>query len=199
MFHFMFRAVGLVAAALAGASLFAAGVPVASADPATDSQGFVDSTARCPATATAVAFGSTAASRVAICKSAGGQYEYRGVRISDGAKLIAAATPDGRGGYTATSDGITYTVTSKALDISTGPQSVRSEPMTFFRCGGPVTGTGPGTPSTAPAPANPAPTPAPLGTPATPVTGAPTAAPTTPLPPPLPAEVGGSPAHSSGH
>ncbi|TLH70256.1 hypothetical protein C1S80_01520 [Mycolicibacterium aubagnense] len=185
---FTIRAAGLAAATLAGAALALTGLPAASADPATDSQGFVDSTARCPTGDTAVAFGSTASSRVAICKSAGGQLQYRGVRISDGAKLIVAATADGQGGYSATSDGITYVVNAKSLDISAGSQPVRSEPMTFFRGGGPLTGT---------AAATPAPAAAPAGTPPTPVTGAATPAPTTPLPPPLPAEVGGS--RSSGH
>ncbi|KAB7758935.1 hypothetical protein MMUC44124_10905 [Mycolicibacterium mucogenicum DSM 44124] len=181
MSDFTFRAAGLAAATLTGAVLALAGSPLAAADPTTDAQGFVDSTARCPTGDTAVAFGSTASSRVAVCKSAGGEYQYRGVRISDGAKLIATATADGRGGYTATSDGITYTVTAKSLDISAGSQSIRSEPMTFFRGGGPL-------PATAPAPA---------GTPSTPVTGAPAPVPTTPLPPPLPAEVGGT--RQSGH
>ncbi|KIU16692.1 hypothetical protein [Mycolicibacterium llatzerense] len=184
MSDFTFRAAGLLAATLTGAALVLAGIPAASADPATDAQGFVDSTARCPTGDTAVAFGSTASSRVAICKSAGGQYQYRGVRISDGAKLIISATADGNGRYTATSDGITYVVTAKSLDISAGSQSIRSEPMTFYRSGGPLTGTA-------------AAAPAPAGTPPAPVTGAPAPTPTTPLPPPLPAEVGG--AHPSGH
>lgn len=184
MSDFTFRAAGLLAATLAGAALVLAGSPAASADPATDAQGFVDSTARCPTGDTAVAFGSTASSRVAICKSAGGQYQYRGVRISDGAKLIISATADGSGRYTATSDGITYVVSAKSLDISAGSQSIRSEPMTFYRSGGPLTGTA-------------AAAPAPAGTPPAPVTGAPAPVPTTPLPPPLPAEVGG--ARSSGH
>ncbi|MCX8560292.1 hypothetical protein OS122_05210 [Mycolicibacterium mucogenicum] len=184
---FAFRASALAAASLTAAALVLAGSLPASADPATDTQGFVDSTARCPTGDTAVAFGSTASSRVAICKSAGGAYQYRGVRISDGAKLIIAASADGRGGYTATSDGITYTVSAKSLDISAGSQPIRSEPMTFFRSGGPLSGT-----AAAPAPAA-----APVGTPPTPVTGAPAPVPTTPLPPPLPAEVGG--ARPSGH
>ena len=173
---------------MTAAALVLAGSPPASADPATDAQGFVDSTARCPTGDTAVAFGSTASSRVAICKSAGGAYQYRGVRISDGAKLIAAATADGQGGYTATSDGITYAVSAKSLDISAGSQPIRSEPMTFFRSGGPLSGT---------AAATPAPAAGPTGTPSTPVTGAPAPVPTTPLPPPLPAEVGG--ARQGGH
>ncbi|MFL0291848.1 hypothetical protein ACJH6J_12440 [Mycobacterium sp. SMC-18] len=184
MSDFRFRAGGLAAATLTGAVLALAGSPLVVAEPATDAQGFLDSTARCPTGDTAVAFGSTASSRVAVCRSAGGEYQYRGVRISDGAKLIAAATADGQGGYTATSDGITYAVSAKSLDISAGSQPIRSEPMTFYRSGGPLTGTA-------------AATPAPVGTPTTPVTGAPAPVPTTPLPPPLPAEVGG--ARPSGH
>ena len=152
---FASRAASLAAASMTAAALVLAGSPPASADPATDAQGFVDSTARCPTGDTAVAFGSTASSRVAICKSAGGAYQYRGVRISDGAKLIAAATADGQGGYTATSDGITYAVSAKSLDISAGSQPIRSEPMTFFRSGGPLSGT-----AAAPAPAA-----GPVGTP----------------------------------
>ncbi|MGB7108979.1 MAG: hypothetical protein WBD77_00165, partial [Mycobacterium sp.] len=64
-----------VAAAVCTA-LLAVGMPSANADQATDSLGFVDSTARCAAPNTAVAFGSTAESRVAICKSPAGQFDY---------------------------------------------------------------------------------------------------------------------------
>ena len=81
----------IAVAAAACWTLLALGAPLAAADPSTDALGFVDSTARCAAPNTAVAFGSTANSRVAICKSPAGQYGYHGVRISDGAKLIASA------------------------------------------------------------------------------------------------------------
>ena len=138
-------------------------LPSASAAPATDDQGYVDSTARCTSPATAVLFGSTAGSRVAICKTSGGQFEYRGVRLSDGAKLIVAASQSGDG-FAADNNGITYTVTAKSLVISQGGNVIREEQMVdFHRPDAPV---GPG-----PAPA--------------------TTTPTTPLPPPLPAEVGG--------
>lgn len=120
-----------------------------------------------------MAYGSTEASKVAICKTAAGQFEYRGVRLRDGAKLVASATQNAGGGFVATGDGITYTLTSKSLDISDASGLIRSEPVVYYRS--------PGTAG-----------PAVQGTPATPVTGAPTTAPTTPLPPPLPAEVGGS-------
>jgi hypothetical protein len=160
-------------AAAAGSALFALGMPSAPADPSTDALGFVDSTARCAAPDTAVAFGSTATSRVAICKTSTGKYEYRGVRISDGAKLVVPASASSDGGYVAQSDGITYTVTSSSLVVSDGGQEIRKEPMVYFH-GAKTTAAAPGTS----APAAPPPSPS--------------ATPTTPLPPPLPAEVGGT-------
>lgn len=161
-------------AAAAGLALFVLGVPSAPADPSTDALGFVDSTARCAAPDTAVAFGSTATSRVAICKTSTGKYEYHGVRISDGAKLVVAASASADGGYVAQSDGITYTVTSSSLVVSEGNQEIRREPMVYFR-GAKTAASAPGT--SAPA-APPPPTTAPAAQP--------------PLPPPLPAEVGGT-------
>lgn len=144
--------------------LLAIGLPSATAAPTTDDQGYVDSTARCSSPATAVLFGSTDTSRVAICKTSGGQYEYRGVRVRDGAKLIVPASQSGDG-FVADNDGVTYLLTAKSLVINLGDKVIREEPVVDFHR--------PGTPA---APAAPPP---------------PTTTPTTPLPPPLPAEVGG--------
>ena len=163
---------GIVAAAACWA-VFAIATPPAAADPSTDSLGFVDSVARCAAPNTAVAFGSTANSRVAICKSPAGLYGYHGVRVSDGAQLIASASASADGSYVAKQDGITYTVTSSALVVSDANGVIRREPMVSFH--GPKTAQNPAatpqTPAAAPAP--------------------PTATSTAALPPPLPAEVGG--------
>ncbi|MEZ0051870.1 hypothetical protein ABIA30_002882 [Mycobacterium sp. MAA66] len=157
-------------------------------NPATDSQGFVDSSARCSAPDVAVAYGSTDQSKAAICKTPAGQYQYRGVRLRDGAKLVAAAAQNSSGAFVATSDGITYTLTPKSLDITDASGLIRSEPVVYYRGSSTIasTGTTASTPTTGQT----------AGAPVTPVTGAPTAAPTTPLPPPLPAEVGGK---STGH
>ena len=141
--------------------LLAIGLPSATAAPATDDQGYVDSTARCSSPATAVLFGSTDTSRVAICKTSGGQYEYRGVRVRDGARLIVPASQSGDG-FVADNDGVTYLLTAKSLVINLGDKVIREEPMVDFHR--------PGTPA---APAAPPPTTTPP-----------------PLPPPLPAEVG---------
>ena len=167
--------------ALCSAFLAVAPAPApASAGPATDGQGFVDSTARCGTVGATVLYGSTDASRVAICKTAGGTYTYRGVRVRDGARLVAPATPSGDG-FRAESSGFSYLVTAKSLVISQGGSVIREETMVDFHrpdtAGSPV-------PPGSPAPQN-APTaqnvPKPLD-----------AAPSTPLPPPLPAEVGGT-------
>jgi hypothetical protein len=150
----------LTAAAAACSVLLAFGVPSATAAPAADDQGYVDSTARCTAPNTAVLFGSTDTSRVAICKTPGGQYEYRGVRVRDGARLIVPASQSGDG-YVVDNDGMSYIVTSKSLVVSVGSKVIREEPMVDFHS--------PETPAAPPQT---------------------TTTPTTPLPPPLPAEVG---------
>lgn len=158
------RLIVVLAVAAAGGTLLAAGAPRAVAAPDTDDQGFVDSAARCVAPDTAVAFGSTADSRVAICKTPGSHYEYHGVRVRDGVKLVAPASLSGGVVFVAEYDGTSYTVAPNSLVISSGGQVIRREPMLeFHQPGKPVL---------------------PTATPATPITS-------TSLPPPLPAEVGG--------
>jgi hypothetical protein len=153
----------LCAAAAACAALLVIGVPSAAAAPATDDQGYVDSTARCAAPNTVVEFGSTENSRVAVCTSGDGDYQYRGVRLRDGAKLILSATRSDDGAFLARNDGVEYTVGAKSLIISAGEKVIREEPWIDFHSAGAAAST----PSTK-------------------------AAPTTPLPPPLPAEEGGA-------
>lgn len=157
-------ALQLSAAVAAGTALGAIALPVAIAAPATDAFGYVDSFARCAPPNQVVLFGSTASSRVAICKTSDGRYEYRGVRLRDGARLVVPAAADGDE-FSADNGGVTYFVSADSLVISAGAQVVREEPMVDFHR--------PQEPAGAPAPAQ-------------------TTTPTTPLPPPLPAEVGGA-------
>lgn len=163
-----------IAAIAATGAAIAVGLPLAVAAPASDAGGYVDSTARCDAPSTVVIFGSTENSRVAICKTSDGKYEYRGVRIRDGAKLIVPAQASGDGTYIAESGGMRYTVTAKSLVIGDGEKVTREEPMVDFH--------GPPAPA-APPPSSTSPTSATPPTPSTPTS-------TTPLPPPLPAEQG---------
>src|SRR6185312_7823818 len=98
--------------------------------PTTDDQGYVDSTARCSSPATAVLFGSTDSSRVAICKTSGGQYEYRGVRVRDGASLIVPASQSGCG-FVAANDGVTDLLTAQSQVINLGAKLIRDEPTIY--------------------------------------------------------------------
>jgi hypothetical protein len=164
----------LAVVAAACSALLTVGVASAIAAPDSDGQGYVDSTARCTTPDTAVAFGSTETSRVAICKTPGGQYEYRGVRVRDGAKLLVAAAPSGGGGFVAENNGTTYTVTARSLVVTVDEQVIREEPMGDFH--GQET---PKAPTATSAPSAP------------PTTTTPSAAPTTTTPTtPLPAERG---------
>ena len=153
--------VRLATAAAACGALLAAGLPSAGAAPESDAQGYLNSTARCSSAAATVVFGRTDSSRVAICTTPGGGYEYRGVRVRDGARLIVSADASEDGAFVAENGGIGYLVTAKSLVVSEGNKVIREEPMVDFH--GPE---------------------APAAPPATPT-------PTKPLPPPLPAEEGG--------
>lgn len=125
----MLRKTGLATAG--AAALIAIGMPLAigapTAAPPSDGGGYVDSTARCSAPDTAVIFGSTKSSRVAICKTSVGAYEYRGVRVSDGAKLIAPAKQTSTDTFVVDNDGVTYTVTPTALSVTAGGDTFRTE------------------------------------------------------------------------
>jgi hypothetical protein len=174
--------VRLTASGVAGLALLAAAAGLSEAAPTADSQGYVDSTARCSAPAVAVLFGSTSSSRIAICKDTSGGYEYRGVRIRDGAKLVLTATA-ADGGYVAESDGVTYTVTPSTLKVSTGGTVLRNEPLTdVHEPQGASTSTSTSTSSTSTSTSG-------TTTVTTTVTST-TPTTTTALPPPLPAEVG---------
>lgn len=148
-------------AAVAALSLAAAAPAPALAAPATDERGFVDSWASCASPSTAVAFGSTATSRVAVCESSDGQLQYRGVRVRDGARIAVDAEPSGNNGWVADGEGVSYTVTPSALLVSADEEVIRDEAWVTYQ--GPEAVE---SPSAAPATS------------------------TAPLPPPLPAEEG---------
>ena len=112
---------------------------------------------------------------MAICVDPDGRYEYRGVRVRDGAKLVTSAEPSGDGGFVAENDGVTYSVTASSLVVAVGERVIRDEPMIDFQK--------PNSPAAPKPPAERQPPPAPLP-PAEPEP------PPAPLPPPLPAEAG---------
>lgn len=194
------RKSGLTAAA--AAVLVAVSIPMAfaapTANPPSDAEGYVNSTARCTKPDTAVLFGTTQTSRVAICKTAAGAYEYRGVRVSDGAKLVTPAKQTSDTTFVVDNDGVTYTITPKALSVTANGNTFRTETWTDFH-GSQATGASaasPTAPATGATQSKAATTPG-LATPglATPAAPEPKAAATpssvAPLPPPMAAEVGG--------
>ncbi|MCV6999649.1 hypothetical protein [Mycolicibacterium alvei] len=138
----------LTAVVTAGITLLAVGVASASAAPAADARGYVDSTARCASADATVLFGSTDASRVAICSASGGKYEYRGVRLRDGATLMAPATRSDDGAFRVENAGIEYLVTAKSLVLSAGEKVIREEAMVDFHRPGAAPATASPTPTT---------------------------------------------------
>jgi hypothetical protein len=208
---------GLIAAALAISAMIAIGVPLAlaapTAVPPSDSQGYLDSTARCAKPDTAVVFGTTETSRVAICKTAGGEFEYRGVRVRDGARLVVPASRISDGVYVATNDGVSYTVTAEALSVSANGDTFRTQSWTDFNSPQAPASTTSGSTSAKPSTSGSATASSPTESSAATATSSATATsaatataskttaskttevPSTsnvPLPPPLPAETGGS-------
>jgi hypothetical protein len=199
MSTFSMRKTGLAAAGAAVSAAVAIGVPLAMAAPTavppSDTAGYLDSTARCTAPDTAVLFGTTKTSRIAICKTATGAYEYRGVRVSDGAKLIAAAKQTSTDTYVIANDGVTYTVTPTALSVTAGGNTFRTETWTDFHGPQPATASTTGKPSasstTPSTSASGTTTPAPTASAAPSPKSSAAPSPAAPLPPPLAAEVGG--------
>ena len=136
---------------------------------------------------------------MAICKTAAGGYEYRGVRVSDGARLVAAAEQISSDSYVVNNDGVKYTVPPTALSVTANGDTFRTETWTDFHApaspGASKTANPSGTPASK---TNTSATPSTSGT-ATATASATASAPKTsaapssavPLPPPLAAEVGG--------
>ena len=187
-------------AAAAASALIAVGVPLALAVPTSappsDGEGYVNSTARCTAPETAVIFGATESSRVAICKTASGSYQYRGVRVSDGARLIATASQTSTNSFVANNDGVKYTVTPTALSVTANGDTFRTETWTDYHGPqAPASSTSTSTTATPSTSSSATPTTSgtasttPTATSATKTSTSPSTT-TVPLPPPMPAEVG---------
>src|SRR5215211_5386869 len=93
----------------------------------TDDRGFVNSAARCDGAQSAVVIGRTSRSLVVICADESGRYEYRGVRVSDGAALTVPATTAGDGLFVARIDKVTYAVSPKELLVKSDDSVLRQE------------------------------------------------------------------------
>ena len=114
----------------------ATNLPLAAAAPPTvptDSQGFLDSPARCAPNQKAVTVGRTALSLVAICTDGHGHYEYRGIRLSDRATLVLPAKSLANGCFGARTDAVDYTVSQRKLLLTAGLRVLRDETMVEFK------------------------------------------------------------------
>ena len=195
------RKAGLAVAA--ASALIAVGVPLAAytstaapaAAPQSDGEGYVNSTARCTAPSTAVMFGTTETSRVAICQTASGTYQYRGVRVSDGARLVTTALKTSSDAFVANNDGVTYTVTPTALSVTASGNTFRTETWTDYNGPEAPASTATSTPTSTAASTSATPSTSGTASPSTTTSAAETSTAqttsTVPLPPPLSAEVGG--------
>ena len=132
---------GVIASACLTVTISAAVVtsshlPTAEAKPPTmptDGQGYLNSPARCAPNQSAVLVGRTALSLVAICADGRGGYQYRGIRVADGAAVVLPAKALSDGCFGARSDAIDYTVSSRKLLLTRGPRVVRDETMVDSR------------------------------------------------------------------
>jgi hypothetical protein len=103
--------------------------------PPTDSQGFVDSAARCDATQRAVAIARTERSAIVVCETAAGDYSYRGVRLQDGASLRLDDVRPIPAGFEARNDGTTYRLSPTELVVISGETLQSRDPVVENRAG----------------------------------------------------------------
>jgi hypothetical protein len=139
-------ATAVFVAGIAGKSWTASTMAPASAVPATssavaqmnsqyplDDRGFVNSKARCDAPLTAAAMVRTDRSLVAICIDQSKAYQYRGVRLSDGAPLAVPAENVGPREFFAHNNGIDYQLGTEQLVITSGTTLIRREPVLEYK------------------------------------------------------------------
>jgi hypothetical protein len=104
------------------------------ADPfAVDDRGFVNSSARCDGSQTAVAIGRTLGSLVVICGDQDGRYGYLGIRLSDDAVLKAAARSTPTHEFIAHNASVTYSISPAELLVTAGGAVIKQEPMIDYR------------------------------------------------------------------
>ncbi len=109
-------------------------LPQASGPPV-DARGYVDSP-RCGANETAALIARTDRALVVICESAGGAYEYQGVRLSDGASLELDDVRPIPGGFEVRNGGTTYRLSPTELVVISGEELQSRDPMLDYRAAG---------------------------------------------------------------
>lgn len=102
-------------------------------DYSSDESGYLDSSARCDADQTLMAFGRTSRAMVAVCVDPDGELEYRGVRLSDQAAATLSATRASDGSIIATNDGVTYAISPTFFLVSEGDAVLYRDSWIEFR------------------------------------------------------------------
>jgi hypothetical protein len=102
-------------------------------DYSSDESGYLDSSARCDADQTLMAFGRTSRAMVAVCVDPDGELEYRGVRLSDQAAATLTATRASDGSIIATNDGVTYAISPTFFLVSEGDSVLYRDSWIEFR------------------------------------------------------------------
>ena len=103
--------------------------------PGTDAQGFLAHPgARCDPGDGPAALGLTAQSALVVCQMATGGYYYRGVRLSDDARIQLDDATRASDGFDVVNpaDGTRYRIRSNALTIVTPDNEIYTEPMTQY-------------------------------------------------------------------
>jgi hypothetical protein len=98
-----------------------------------DDRGFVKSSARCESSLSLAAIARTNGSLVAICVDQSRAYQYRGVRLSDGATLNVPAQSVGARVFVAHNDGIDYQLGTEQLVITSGSTLIRRESVVEYK------------------------------------------------------------------
>jgi hypothetical protein len=98
-----------------------------------DARGFINSNARCDGSLTMVVAVRTAGSLVAICADQKNNYQYRGVRLSDGSTLNIPAQATNAREFVAHNEGVDYEVGTEQLVITIGPTLVRRENVLEYK------------------------------------------------------------------
>lgn len=92
-----------------------------------DRQGFLDTSARCNSTNPAVTLARTTKSEIVVCLTGAGRYYYKGVRLSDGARIEIDDPQRTADGFVATNGATRYAVSSTALTITQGTAASYTE------------------------------------------------------------------------
>jgi hypothetical protein len=163
-----------VVASVAALLMLSSAMPGATADPnasfPTDERGYVNTAAHCDAGQSVVMYGRTVRALVAICVSADGRLQYRGVRLSDRAGLVLGASRTADGAVIATNDDISYAVSPAAFLVSQGDRVLYRDTWEEFRqpSGAAPSSTASSTTPTSAAPASTTPTSASVPAPTSP-------------------------------